>query len=230
MYECPLCGKTANRKGDTFDSVQKVVGHIDGSHDDAHAGVRGEEFIGDIEAVDVTDDADLGSDSFDADSGDGPPDAGGGGGVAAAATAGGGTETVSAAATEPPEFEQEAEEDLVVMPESELEEMENETASTTSEDTESSSETSAASGGSSSSSDDDGEMESLISTDPVEAGEKAQDSGWSLGAILLWMGVIALAAFAWNVVKKAARQKREQAQNAVTRHAPTVGHDPSNRP
>lgn len=51
MYACPLCGKDSNRKGNPFSSVQTVVGHIDGCHDDDHANVRGEELREEIEAT-----------------------------------------------------------------------------------------------------------------------------------------------------------------------------------
>lgn len=51
MYTCPLCGETANRRGETFDSVEQVVSHVEGSHDDIHSGVRGVDIRAEIDSV-----------------------------------------------------------------------------------------------------------------------------------------------------------------------------------
>lgn len=51
MFACPICGKDSNRRGDPFDSPEKVIAHVDGSHDDDHQGVRGEELREEIEAT-----------------------------------------------------------------------------------------------------------------------------------------------------------------------------------
>jgi hypothetical protein len=51
MYECPICGKSENRRGNQFTDVSNVIGHIDGSHDDAHRGVSGAEMRVEIEAT-----------------------------------------------------------------------------------------------------------------------------------------------------------------------------------
>lgn len=40
LYRCPVCARTANRRGKPFESRQSVLHHIWGSHDDAHANVR----------------------------------------------------------------------------------------------------------------------------------------------------------------------------------------------
>jgi hypothetical protein len=72
MFECPLCGKSENRRGNQFTDVSNVVGHIDGSHDDDHAGVRGEELREEIEATaDGTED--VGTDTAESDAPDEPP-------------------------------------------------------------------------------------------------------------------------------------------------------------
>ena len=67
MYECPLCRKTSNRKGDTFDTTEQVIGHIDGSHDPNHEGATGEECREDIVAVEAPadDDQDSVDESFE---------------------------------------------------------------------------------------------------------------------------------------------------------------------
>lgn len=51
MYSCPLCGETSNRKGQPFDSVQRVVGHINGSRDGLHEEEHGKEYQDEIEAA-----------------------------------------------------------------------------------------------------------------------------------------------------------------------------------
>jgi hypothetical protein len=56
-YSCPLCGATSNRKGNPFDSRQKVVSHIDAKRDEDHAGERGDTYrsqIGEAEPSTAT--------------------------------------------------------------------------------------------------------------------------------------------------------------------------------
>lgn len=53
MYECPICGKSSNRRGDPFETEQQVIAHVDGSHDDDHEDIRGEDIRGDIAEVSV---------------------------------------------------------------------------------------------------------------------------------------------------------------------------------
>lgn len=53
VYPCPLCGRTQNRHGEPFDSVQKVVGHIDGARDAKHEGESGRVHADDIEGNQV---------------------------------------------------------------------------------------------------------------------------------------------------------------------------------
>jgi 5-methylcytosine-specific restriction endonuclease McrA len=38
--ECPVCGRTQNRRGVSFTDGSQVVSHIMGSHDDDHDGVK----------------------------------------------------------------------------------------------------------------------------------------------------------------------------------------------
>lgn len=51
MYQCPLCGKSENRRGNPFESIEPVVSHIDGCHDDVHADTTGHELREEIEAT-----------------------------------------------------------------------------------------------------------------------------------------------------------------------------------
>lgn len=39
LYRCPVCKRTANRKGRPFETRQSVVQHIHGSHDRRHSDV-----------------------------------------------------------------------------------------------------------------------------------------------------------------------------------------------
>lgn len=39
LYECPICGRTKNRKGVPFKDPVQVAGHISGCRDDDHADV-----------------------------------------------------------------------------------------------------------------------------------------------------------------------------------------------
>lgn len=55
MFTCPLCGNSSNRRGNSFETVDQVVAHIDGSHDPDHDGVSGEEARAEIEEVDSND-------------------------------------------------------------------------------------------------------------------------------------------------------------------------------
>lgn len=51
MYKCPICGETANRKGESFDRVDKVLAHIDGSHDGLHADESGADYVGSVDSA-----------------------------------------------------------------------------------------------------------------------------------------------------------------------------------
>lgn len=55
MYECPLCGKDSNRRGEPFTDPDRVASHITGSHDETHRDVRGEDMLEQIEATAATD-------------------------------------------------------------------------------------------------------------------------------------------------------------------------------
>jgi hypothetical protein len=39
LLECPICGRTKNRRGVPFESPDQVRAHISGSHDDDHSAV-----------------------------------------------------------------------------------------------------------------------------------------------------------------------------------------------
>ena len=39
LIECPVCGRTENRRGAEFEIAEQVASHIDGSHDDDHSGL-----------------------------------------------------------------------------------------------------------------------------------------------------------------------------------------------
>lgn len=41
VHPCPLCGRAVNRQGEPFDEPHKTRAHIDGAHDEEHAGERG---------------------------------------------------------------------------------------------------------------------------------------------------------------------------------------------
>lgn len=64
MYQCPVCGKGSNRRGDAFDTPDQVVAHVNGSHDPDHKGLRGKDIREDIvEVSDNTDSTDQVADS-----------------------------------------------------------------------------------------------------------------------------------------------------------------------
>lgn len=52
MHACPICGATSNRKGDPFESVEAVIGHVDAKRDAQHQGKSGADVRGDVEEVD----------------------------------------------------------------------------------------------------------------------------------------------------------------------------------
>lgn len=45
MLVCPICGKSENRKGESFTDRSEVVGHVDGCHDEQHSDVDGETVV-----------------------------------------------------------------------------------------------------------------------------------------------------------------------------------------
>jgi hypothetical protein len=50
VFPCPLCGRSANRRGEPFDEPSKTKSHIDGAHDKKHAGERGDDHMSEIRA------------------------------------------------------------------------------------------------------------------------------------------------------------------------------------
>lgn len=48
VHPCPLCGRAVNRQGEPFDEPHKTRAHIDGAHDEDHAGERGGDHMDEI--------------------------------------------------------------------------------------------------------------------------------------------------------------------------------------
>ncbi|MFB6303209.1 MAG: hypothetical protein ABEH78_10165 [Haloferacaceae archaeon] len=48
VHPCPLCGEAVNSRGEPFDEPYKTRAHIDGAHDEDHAGERGEAYMDQI--------------------------------------------------------------------------------------------------------------------------------------------------------------------------------------
>lgn len=230
MYECPLCGKDSNRKGHPLDRVDKVVGHINGSHDDDHAGVRGEELVEEIEATGGATPADRSPDHGDGTVSDGtgtvseppdsdrsstPPDAGGGDGGAVAVTA---VDSVEEGESEaPPDFEEDTDDEgIVAMPETELNNMLEAAASLKPDGSEDDEETS------SSSSQKSETSSTSLDVDPVETVENADTEGWSVWTVLLLLGLAVVAGVVWGMLKDAAQNSREQANQFAHRHGPDL--------
>jgi hypothetical protein len=51
VYQCPICEREQNRRGDPFTDPEQVVSHITGSHRAGHQGERGESYRDDLEPV-----------------------------------------------------------------------------------------------------------------------------------------------------------------------------------
>lgn len=65
MYACPLCGKSSNRRGGSFETVGQVVAHVNGSHDADHEDVRGEDIRDDIQPIEGSESSTTDSDETD---------------------------------------------------------------------------------------------------------------------------------------------------------------------
>jgi len=230
MYKCPLCGKDSNRKGHPLDRIDKVVGHINGSHDDDHAGVHGEELIDEIEATGGATPSERSSDHGDGTVSDGagtvseppdtnrsstPPGAGGGDGGAVAVTAVDSVEEEGEAEDSPDFDEDTDEEGIVAMPETELNAMLREAANTVTADSDDE-ETS------SSSSSESETSSASLDVDPVETVENADTEGWSVWIILLVLGLALAAVVVWGMLKDAAQNTREQANQFADQRGPDI--------